>query len=63
MFVIIILKDQIRAIPVEFYLENISQYLEELSKFITSDTRLLRRIALFVYSFCLRKAKKAIRTY
>ena len=63
MFVIIILKDQIRAIPVEFYLENISQYLEELSKFITSDTRLLRRIALFAYSFCLRKAKKAIRTY
>jgi hypothetical protein len=60
--VICILREPKRETATESYLLNIQQYLRELAKLIQSDTRIIRRIALFVYSFCLRKAKQAVRS-
>jgi hypothetical protein len=30
---------------------------------VVSQTRIIRRISIFAYSYCIRKAKKAIKRY
>jgi hypothetical protein len=34
-----------------------------LAKLILSETRIIRRISLFAYSLCLRKAKQSVKLY
>lgn len=47
----------------EVYLQDIYEYMKELEKLIVSETRIIRRISLFAYAYCFRKAKKAIKRY
>lgn len=61
--VIIVLKEPIRETPLDFYLQNILEYMQLLEKLILSDTRIVRRISIFAYSYCFRKAKKAVKRY
>lgn len=60
---IIILKEPRRDIPLDQYLDHLLQYLRELTPLLTSPTRIVRRLSLFAYSYCLRKAKKATVSY
>lgn len=63
MAVIIVLKDSIRHHNIDEYLQDLSEYMKILEKMIVSDTRIIRRASIFVYSCCFRKAKKAVKMY
>jgi hypothetical protein len=63
MAVIIVLKEPIRDTNVGDYLQNICEYMKELERLIVSETRIIRRVSLFTYSYCYRKAKKAVKRY
>jgi hypothetical protein len=59
---LIIVKDGKKKTPTEEYLANIYEYLQILEPLIQSEARIVRRIAIFAYSFCYRRAKQAIKT-
>jgi hypothetical protein len=44
-------------------LKYIWDFMRLLEPMIMSETRIIRRLALFVYSLCMRKARKIIKVY
>lgn len=59
---LIIVKEGKKSTSTEEYLTNIYEYLQILEPLIQSEARIVRRIAIFAYSFCYRRAKQAIKT-
>jgi hypothetical protein len=44
-------------------LEYIWDFMRLIEPMVMSETRIIRRLALFVYSLCIRKARKIIKVY
>ena len=63
MAILIILKEGRRSTPVDTYLTHLRAYLTQLQTLMLSPARILRRLALFAYAFCLRRAHQTVKHY
>lgn len=58
---LIVIKEGKRDTPAEQFLNSLQQYLQLLEPLVLSETRIVRRLAIFAYSFCFRRAKQAVK--
>lgn len=54
---LIIAKEGPRQTSTQEYLRHLQQYLRLLEPLILSETRIVRRLGMFAYSFCFRRVK------